>query len=477
MKIHDSHTNQAPFRDAKTLCKRIWLIIPNSQHAFLKLLGLLEVELTSEVETAAVTLGVKSRLRLNPDFLERHCQTDAKLRALVMHELFHIMLGHTRLFERITTKQNIAFDAVINAYLSRLFPDAPSTALFRELYHETRMPEALLRPPENWGHNHPSWKLTGSDLQLHKALYSDVSTTYEELFKMLNTHMSEDATVPPRESEQVDPSKKVAPDGSYLKRLLGDHGEKKETPTQSEAERTLREIIAKWPAQKVLSGRDLGSELNDATLQIGDADQSTVNTIRCAAWPLLDLGTRGQGVRRARLIPGESQLPFQTTSDRRAAANQACGLPTLFYRSRPLRRMQEQMEKVHIYLDVSGSMMGSLHLMYAALVPLQKWLHHEVHGFSTEVHAHSFADLKAGKVQTHYGTCIACVTEHMIEHRVRRALILTDGWVGEIPQDHLQSIRRMKGQINIILTESGDGAFAEMLQGKIFTLTTNKETS
>jgi hypothetical protein len=57
-------------------------------------------------------------------------------------------------------------------------------------------------------------------------------------------------------------------------------------------------------------------------------------------------------------------------------------------------------------------------------------VHRTVHVFSTKVVDVSFAELRAGVCPTTGGTCIECVANHMRQHRVRRAVIVTDGFVG-----------------------------------------------
>jgi predicted metal-dependent peptidase len=57
---------------------------------------------------------VQPKLLRNPEFVALHAQTPEKLLMLVMHELHHILLGHTTLFPRMTAEQNFVFDAVIN---------------------------------------------------------------------------------------------------------------------------------------------------------------------------------------------------------------------------------------------------------------------------------------------------------------------------------------------------------------------------
>src|SRR6478752_6534653 len=77
---------------------------------------------TDAVPTASVSCERRPVLRINPAFVTRHCRSDEHLFLLVMHELHHVLLGHTRLFRRASRAHNLAFDAVINAMLVLRFP-------------------------------------------------------------------------------------------------------------------------------------------------------------------------------------------------------------------------------------------------------------------------------------------------------------------------------------------------------------------
>ena len=77
-----------------------------------RLAGIVE---SRAIETAAVECRRHPRLLVNPDFVAEHCARDEHLFLLVMHELWHVILAHTRLYPRLTVAHNIAFDAVINA--------------------------------------------------------------------------------------------------------------------------------------------------------------------------------------------------------------------------------------------------------------------------------------------------------------------------------------------------------------------------
>ena len=49
----------------------------------------------------------------------------------------------------------------------------------------------------------------------------------------------------------------------------------------------------------------------------------------------------------------------------------------------------------------------------------------------------TLAELRAGRCRSDFGTNIRCVTEHLQKHRIRNALMVTDGFVGKpIGADH-----------------------------------------
>jgi len=118
---------------------------------------------------------------------------------------------------------------------------------------------------------------------------------------------------------------------------------------------------------------------------------------------------------------------------------------------------------VHIYLDVSGSMDGLIAPLYSALARFSSWLAPELHAFSTVVQDITLEDLRRGRGQTTDGTDIKAVTGHTVEHGIRRALVITDGWVGRVPSEHTREFERRKGRFGILLSHGGDPAFARGL--------------
>jgi hypothetical protein len=85
---------------------------PSGSYALTALLRLMDIVESDSVPTAAVECRVQPRLLVNPEFVDRHANTPERLLMLVMHELHHVLLGHTTLFKTVTKTDNFVFDSV-----------------------------------------------------------------------------------------------------------------------------------------------------------------------------------------------------------------------------------------------------------------------------------------------------------------------------------------------------------------------------
>jgi predicted metal-dependent peptidase len=133
--------------DSQDLTRRVLDAVPAGSYAMQALLSLARIEVSTDVPTAAVSCERRPALLINPGFVAEHCRTDEHLFMLVMHELYHVLLGHTRLYRVMTPAHNLAFDAVINAMLFARFPAVPYTSFFTALYAEESTALRLLAPP------------------------------------------------------------------------------------------------------------------------------------------------------------------------------------------------------------------------------------------------------------------------------------------------------------------------------------------
>jgi hypothetical protein len=123
----------------------------------------------------------------------------------------------------------------------------------------------------------------------------------------------------------------------------------------------------------------------------------------------------------------------------------ALGHPPLLHQGEnQWRRPWRRGERVHVYLDVSGSMDPVKGALYGAALDCAELLHPAIHLFSNQVTDIGLAELRRGVCRTTGGTDIACVAEHMAAHRVRRAVLITDGWVGQAKGQHRDTLARAR---------------------------------
>ena len=117
--------------------------------------------------------------------------------------------------------------------------------------------------------------------------------------------------------------------------------------------------------------------------------------------------------------------------DRRTVVLRALGGDPLLHRAAlPIVQRTSRGGQVHVYVDVSGSIGDLKDALYGAVLDAGDLVHRRVHLFSTMVRDITLQGLRKGECHTTYGTDIHCVAAHMRANRVRRAVLLTDGFVG-----------------------------------------------
>ena len=79
------------------------------------ILSVARLEYTTSVPTLAVTLQEDPpRLLINQEFVASHIQTEHDLRAVLLHEFLHVLLGHTQLFRKNDPAKNISADPLFS---------------------------------------------------------------------------------------------------------------------------------------------------------------------------------------------------------------------------------------------------------------------------------------------------------------------------------------------------------------------------
>ena len=418
--------------EAQSIVRRVLDAVPARSHALGALLQLFRVEASEDVPTACVSCERRPVLRVNPRFVDEHCRTDAHLFVLVMHELHHVLLGHTRLFPRVTPAHNVAFDAVINALLCARFPEEAYTSFVTQLYGEAKGALRLLAPPG--GAPVEPARLAS----LHAALYEGRATA-EEVFHAI--------------------VEEVALSPGDLAALLGSHGVAEgawgtEGPADPAVVDAIRRIVEKWPPpEKPVRGRSLADVLKAETVRRAPAVDGAV----LAATRRALLGAADRGRKEARRVAGPrpALVPVPDPRDRRAGVARSLGTTPILYRSTLLDPRGRGDGATHVYLDVSGSMDPWLEDLYAALGALRRHVAPHVHLSSTRVETVPLRQLLAGERPTTGGTDVACALEHALRGRARRLLLVTDGYVGQVPPELVRAAERRGLEVRALLTPGG----------------------
>lgn len=430
---------------AESLQTRILDAFPNGSYSLVAMLRILDIVETTAVPTAAVECVAQPRLLVNPEFVARHAATPEKLLVLVMHELHHVLLGHTTLFPRITRVQNFVFDAVVNGLVCRMFPRPEHTAFFRDYYSPDLFPECLLAPPPGWpngtvrmapGVRRLHARQAKRVHEVHVALYSQTGASYQEVHDLLPKLLLK----PGRgKTSGTDLLADLPLLGNHAPEDASGHTLEKSSPVLFDL---VREVVEQWPQPPTpIKGRSLADLLPPTLLQVRKPNQRA---------RLRSLIRRVAEARNHGCLPRLATTPavFQSAVPRlgrRSIVLRALGATTLLHDAESgVRRRTAKGALVHVYVDVSGSMDSVLPELYGAVVECQELLHPKVHLFSTMVVDITREQLRAGVRKSTFGTSIDCVAEHMAKNRVRRALLVTDGFVGAPLGEHLATLKRVR---------------------------------
>lgn len=437
--------------DSKSLKRRLVNCLPAATFELETFCRLAGIVVSDKVPTAAVECTYRPRLLINPNFVEKYCQRDEHLFLLVMHELWHITLAHTRMYPRATKAHNIAFDAIINAGLSRMFPEPEYRGFFESINPVEDFPQVLLRPPKGWPHapEYPQNVGPAGTTQIIKRLYppanQDVQPPfYEEILALLRQYAKENGLL--WEGEII---------------LIGNHDDP-DAEAKAMDNPMLKDIMKKvgkrWDKTKIIGKKKAGVG-GDPELLMTEVERTTrhakrefANILRRCLNPQAG-GQKRKAKREIKGISGISVLP--NPRDRTAPAKRTLGAPTTLWNQPGTvkARIPDVPSKAYVYLDVSGSMREILPHLLGLITPYVVRGLADVFQFSTVIRPLPMNDLKGGKVRTSGGTNINCVLEHLLnaKPKIRKMLVLTDGYTG-YPDDQFAEQAKAEGvRVHIVL--------------------------
>ncbi len=433
--------------DEEQIITRLMNVLSTRKFELSTFLSLFDIRFSDDVETACVTCGLAPVMKLNKAFVAEHCQTDEHLFMLVMHELYHVILGHTRLFPRSTPARNIAFDAVINALLCSLFPESEFTSFFTDYYPSDTLPYALLRPR---GPNTPA--AAAFALRL---LYDENGTgTYYDIFELIAQAAAEG-----------DDWTNGLVKGPVL---LGSHSaaEGGQGEERQALDDYIHAIIAKWPSpDRPLCGRDLGAGL--ALRDYRSRGDERTRRLRKGVRRLMRLAAQ-PGRREIErtcqlLLPSFAETFLPDGHDRLHAAKERLLGESLVYGTQlnTCRLSRYDRRFTFVYLDVSGSVSGKVAAIADELLPYLRHKMCRLHVFSTMVAPTCVQDLKNHRFTSSGGTDITCVAEHVLslpsKCRPKSIVVITDGDTGPINDSLLARLRSSGVRMYVGLVAGEDG--------------------
>lgn len=389
-----------------------------------------------DVPTARILReGDRIDVAFGAEFLARELADDRDFLFVLLHEVYHHVLGHLRirpgdrLSRRCPHAANLAADMLVNsAVMSRFFPDG--VPLLSRMY-KGGLPACLLKPviparvPEPSpahlralarrsfltsliasGHSRP---IAARAWAVHELAWRH-QAPYEQVLKSVISLLTS-----ARAMKLVD-----------LILLLGNHDG---TPV----------IDLPWLEGKA-AGHGNGGPLEEIQDDVGapPTDNGLAEILRRA----LERDPNRRLVRQAPATgvvcsPGRSDLAFL-----------AAGFPvTLFHGARPLTG---DGQGAHVYLDVSGSVAEHLPGLHAGLAALRDLIAEPMHQFSTRVVDCSLEDLARGIRRTDGGTRFLPVLEHAIARRYHQIVVVTDG-VGPLPELVAEEFRRTGASLHLVL--------------------------
>lgn len=462
---------------------------PAQSYEISGVMRLLEIAESRAVPTACIQSQLSPRILVNPDFVRKYAPTPERQVALLLHEILHLLLGHQS--KPVTKLDNFIFDAVINSMITRSTASPAYWSLFTSVYSDRRFPECLLRPPSNYlpkAPVTPPAAIRGPEFTAIRAayrnLYSEIGSAYSELRKALLDYAQShpgflgglqspfvfEGAEPDSEQRGQKAERSGGDVSTDRKRGKGRHTSIDDVPLIGSHPLPLWDYL-KLSGELQLAAFRLWHVLGyspHARSAIGDScerysvevpasiEGSNTRKLVRLITKVATFGLR-QAARKEDIAkrPMESVLP---ALDRRSNVLRFLGLePLLYLREAPVRERQG-IEPVHIYLDVSGSVGLLIPSLYRAALSCARLVYPRVHLFSTSVSTVSFEHLLQGTVETTWGTDISCVVAHMKRFEIRRAVILTDGYVGE-PGEEFSAFLK-KCVVGAALT--WDGSIADM---------------
>lgn len=423
-------------------------------------------------KTAAIVSTERAiHLCFNQNFVETYCQFDTDLMMLVLHELHHILYGHTSLFPEAGPAHNIAFDAIINARLCRHWKEPENSNLFIRFYKDAPFPAFLLTPPPAWPRmpgrtalekerikleKELDPLLADKALELRNKLYYDPNfdVSYDDILSLLN-----------RCGDQFCSRNKVI--------CLGNHPGKSDS---QDPEGTMKDALLASLAvnmqTEISRGIGPGGQISSLSPEAKRVNphRKFLNVLHATLIKAGLYKNTSLPIFKAMPSPTPVETPIPQWKDRTFFTRKCLYpvQPILYHGLRNEHKRSAQFgQKVHLYLDVSYSMCDNLPWIVSALAPLEQAGWCRIFLFSTRVFPAPKEGIAQEELKTTGGTDISCVLQHIVEWEPRtrpaKIMILTDGYFRVPIGTLMDQFKNTKVKIFGAITRNGSKSAMEAI--------------
>ena len=430
-------------------------LIDENAFAIRAVLKILDVQFTDSVPTLAVTRQSKPRMLVNLQFLSDHCQDDYKVKAVIIHEFLHVLLGHTEGTKPMTPARHLALDAVINAIIHRQY-GCEYSSMMSTYYADVTDLSKLLRPMTTkeedyfdcyyyeYYHRHecplPQWVTAWAALYAGKLVADDI----EGLVLQLESEASTGGL-------SLGPFKLETESGVEVGDLLGNHQDLG-GPLPDDLENALNKAMKEMNGSGIWrSPKSRGVGANPYEEIFNGKDESLLRWERKTLAILKQHLQPDRHSRATHKVPVDYRLPVLSPGDRRAFIRSlwAPFLPEAQWnttRTVPAGTAQ-------VYLDVSGSMNAEMPLIVSLLGRLSRYIRRPFWAFS-DIVAPAVIENGQLRAETSGGTSMSCVLEHLALTRPASAIVVTDGYIENVDQRLIQGISATR--FHAIVTRDGN---------------------
>ncbi|NLH39744.1 MAG: hypothetical protein GX445_06755 [Elusimicrobia bacterium] len=478
-----------------------------------KVISLSEVIFSQDVETLSLSITKnKIIMYVNLSFINNNCQTESHIKALIYHELLHIVFNDTLLSSLDTREHeinNIALDASINAIIHKKFGDKYSS--FMSIFYKDTEPYFLniLRKPEM--EDKIKYENDKIFLNLWNGIYSG-TVTVQNIKDFLKDRISISGGIPKiiliggpfvlglpisgrktnlnivtEESSVSDSSKTMDKAGKNneekmskiitdaFKKIIEDNDLSKtmdkkgkgNKPMNKEGENdkkniskiitdALKNFIENNASFNNYNARDAG--YSDELVEIYDKGKESKEEWKSKTEKLIrKLLTPHKNIIKNKKKELVSLSPVLSSNDRRAIIK-SIWMPTIPF-SNNIYEQNKESQFTDVYLDVSGSVSLELPLLIDVLNSMNDLIKKPFMAFSNKVDK---AVIRYNRLYTSStgGTDINCVLDDISKKKQKSVLIISDGYFLETKKELIEKTKKTK-KFALILPNGNDKMFKE----------------